>query len=82
MLLELLHRAACPGLVATPGKRGSISPGRQTTEGGGPAYKKLKVGSLFRQSKLGFAPAVEQGIGVPETPDTDEEIAIEEQIDN
>ena len=72
--------ASSPGLVATPGKRGSISPGRQTTEGGGAAYKKLKVGSFFRQSKLGFAPAVEQGIGRSETPDIDAEIAIEEQM--
>ena len=40
------------------------------------------MGSFFRQSKLGFAPAVEQRIARPETSDTDEEIAIEEQIDN
>ena len=70
--------ASSPALVAIPGKRGSISPGLQTTERGGPAYKKLKVGAFFRQSMLGFAPAVERRIG---EPDTDEEIDLEKQMD-
>ena len=73
--------ASSPALVAIPSKRGSISPGPQTTEGGGgAAYKKLKVGSFFIQSKLGFAPADEQKDACPETPDADVEIAIEEQM--
>ena len=56
--------ASSPALVATPGKRGSISPGRQTA-----VYKKLKVGTFFRQSTLGFPSAVEQGVARFEPPE-------------